>query len=616
MRRAAVLRITVALALSAGVLAACGGPTTAPAPKSSIKALVSGQPFTLSGHIGDKKARAVKLQNRTNGAWATEQTDTTKANGAYSFSLSSKEKSSRYRVIAPKSSGSALITSKPIKIKTHEDKISLGVYRIGDEGRASGKASPTIEGRSFQLQYRHEDKWEKLGAPIEENSEGTVTTDFPMSGTKSYRFVGAALKGAPAVYSPTESFAKGPAKLSKNVIYITTDDRKDPEIKGKAQKGKALIVADGQATRPLDVAEFADRGNSSADKIKKPYKLKFDHKQSPFGFPKDKSWILLANYGDRTLVRSGVAWDVNSVLDNLKWTPRNEFAELYLNGRYEGSYQLVESIKVNKHRINISKKNGVVIEIDPHFKKDGVPGFFGAHLIPYAFKVPDERRKNADGTEDLEEVTDAKVAGMKKRILDFEKVLYGPNFKDPKTGWTKYLDLDSAVDYYLLKEFVKENDGDFYRSNFFYTDDYRDPKAKFFMGPGWDFDRSAGAKPFNAVSGTTIAEPTGWWLRGHGSPNHSTDKTHWYIQITKDPVFLEALSARWLQVRDKLKTIAYHDPELLAAELGPAAADDRARWTSNSQRYEPHASTYPGEIDYLTNWYIARYKWIDSQLGK
>ncbi|MCW2799280.1 MAG: hypothetical protein JWQ70_752, partial [Aeromicrobium sp.] len=58
------------------------------------------------------------------------------------------------------------------------------------------------------------------------------------------------------------------------------------------------------------------------------------------------------------------------------------------------------------------------------------------------------------------------------------------------------------------------------------------------------------------------------------------------------------------------------DPELLAAELGPAAADDRARWTSNSQRYEPHASTYPGEIDYLTNWYIARYKWIDGQLAK
>jgi hypothetical protein len=616
MRRAGVLRIAVALALSAGVLAACKGTTTAPAPESSIKTLVSGQPFKLSGQIGDDEGRTVTLQNRTKGVWKAEQTAKTKDSGAYSFTLSSKEKSSRYRVIAPKSGGSDLITSSPVKITTHEDKISLGIYRLGNEGRASGKASPTIEGRTFQLEHRDQDGWKPLGAPIEESSDGTVTTHFPLGGTRSYRFVGSALKGAPKVYSPAESFAKGPAKLSKNVIYLTTDNRKDPVVKGKAVKGKALIVADGKATRPLDVAELAVRGNSSADKVKRPFKLKFDHKQSPFGFPKDKTWILLANYGDRTLVRSGVAWDVSSVLDNLKWTPRNQFAELYLNGRYQGSYQLVESIKVSKHRIDISENNGVVIEVDPHFVEDKVPGFYGDHLLPYAFKVPDERKKNDDGTEDPEGITDAKVAGMKKRILDFEKVLYGPDFKDPKTGWTKYLDLDSAVDYYLLKEFTKENDGDFYRSNFFYTDDYQDPAAKFFMGPGWDFDRSAGAKPLYSVSGTTISQPTGWWLRGHGSPNHKTDKTHWYIQLTKDPVFLKALSARWLEVRDELKTIAERDPQQKAAELGPAAEGDRARWPSNSQRYEAHATTYRGEIDYLTNWYKARYKWIDSQLAK
>ncbi len=604
------------LALAASVLAACKGPTTAPAPESSIKTLVSGQPFSLSGHIGDDEGRLVELQNRTKGVWETEKTTKTKASGEYSFTLSSKEKSSRFRVIAPKSDGSDLITSKSVRIKTHEDKISLGVYRLGNEGHASGKASPTIEGHTFQLQYRDEDTWKPLGAPIEESSDGTVSTQFPLGGTRSYRFVGSALKGAPKVYSPVESFAKGPAKLSKNVIYLTTDNRKDPVVKGKSVKGKALFVADGEATRPLDVAELAVRGNSSADKVKRPYKLKFDRKQSPFGFPRDKTWLLLANYGDRTLVRSRVAWDVSSVLDHLGWTPRNEFAELYLNGRFQGSYQLVESIKVSKDRIDISENNGVVIEVDPHFVEDKVPGFYGDHKLPYAFKVPDERKKNDDGTEDPEGITDAKVAGMKKRILDFEKVLYGPDFKNPKTGWQKYLDLDSAVDYYLLKEFTKENDGDFYRSNFFYTDDYRDPAAKFFMGPGWDFDRSAGAKPLYSVSGTTISQPTGWWLRGHGSPNHKTDKTHWYVQLTKDPVFLKAVSARWLEVRGELKTIAERGPKEQAAELGPAAEDDRARWPSNSKRYEAHATTYRGEIDYLTNWYKARYRWIDGQLAK
>ena len=152
-----------------------------------------------------------------------------------------------------------------------------------------------------------------------------------------------------------------------------------------------------------------------------------------------------------------------------------------MNGDYKGSYQLSESIKIDKNRINIDKKKGIVVEIDKHYEEDGIPGFFGDHQIPYAMKDPDERKK---GKEDDEGITDDKIAGFKSRILAFEKVLYGKDFKDPKNGWTKYLDLDSAVDYYLVKEFSKENDGDFYRSNFFYMPDYTNAEQEVLHGTG------------------------------------------------------------------------------------------------------------------------------------
>ena len=72
---------------------------------------------------------------------------------------------------------------------------------------------------------------------------------------------------------------------------------------------------------------------------------------------------------------------------------------------------------------------------------------------------------------------------MKSRILAFEKVLYGNDFDDPDEGWTKYLDIDSAVDFYIAKEFTKENDSDFYRSTFFYIPDYTSPSSKVRHGP-------------------------------------------------------------------------------------------------------------------------------------
>ena len=62
-----------------------------------------------------------------------------------------------------------------------------------------------------------------------------------------------------------------------------------------------------------------------------------------------------------------------------------KLVELYVNGDYKGSYQISESIKIDKNRINIDENKGVVVEIDPHFKEDDVPGFFGDHDIHVHF---------------------------------------------------------------------------------------------------------------------------------------------------------------------------------------------------------------------------------------
>ncbi len=437
---------------------------------------------------------------------------------------------------------------------------------------------------------------------------------------------------------PPNIVSGGPDELGANVVYVTTDSGATPKTKGVGYKGKAVLATEDTVTKTLDVKEFAVRGNSSASKAKKPYKLKFEDKQKPFGMAKDKTWILLANYGDWTLIRSMVAWDLGMMLDGLKWTPDSTFAEVFVNGKYVGSYQMVQSIKIDNNRVDVDDETGQVIEFDPHYKEDGVPGMSGKTGVKYAWKDPDEFKfldEEDGGGADPEGLTSEKIAAMKQKIRNFEDVLYGGDGKRdwskenystlaPEDDWTTYLDMDSAVDYYLAREFTKDNDADMYRSNFFYTNNV-DPDSpdQFFMGPIWDFDRSAGAKP--AGGSTSITEPTGWWMRGNGSQNHDTNKIHWYTRIAKDPRFLTALHDRWAEKKQHFAAVG---PDGVTAAVGAlggdgdyargkqVAANDRSVWKSYGGRYAAKTSSYTGELNWVRTWYSDRYTWMNRELVK
>ena len=490
--------------------------------------------------------------------------------------------------------------------------------------------SGTFNVTAFQLK---DGVWEAIGSDVSNTSGNAYITGHKFDGTETIFAAtddGRRTNVRAIETIPPNIVSGGPDKLGKNVVYVTTDTGATPRTKGVNYKGKAVLGTGDEVTETLDVDEFAVRGNSSADKPKKPYKIKFEDKQSPFGMAGDKTWILLANYGDWTLVRSMVAWDLGKMLDGLKWTPRSTFAELFVNGKYVGSYQMVQSIKIDKARVNVSKTTGQVIEFDPHWKEDGVPGMVGKTGVNYAWKDPDEFK---DGGADPEGLTNAKIDAMKQKIRAFENVLYGPsgnrdwhtyNPPTPADDWTTYLDMSSAVDYYLAREFTKDNDADMYRSNYFYTNNVDSSSAdKFFLGPIWDFDRSAGAK--DEDGSTTISEPTGWWMRGNGSQNHDTNKIHWYTRITDDPRFLNALHQRWAAMKQHFEAVGPHGVSAAVVKLGGAdsydlgkqvAANDRAVWKSFGGRYHAKASTYPGELAFLRNWFAQRYAWMDKELMK
>jgi hypothetical protein len=448
-------------------------------------------------------------------------------------------------------------------------------------------------------------------------------TAFPLK-KGSYRLVGDPVaktwdgKPLAGARSSSKSLATGPKSLGKHVLFLSTDSGGTPTKKGKNYTGR--VGLDDEPTLVAD--EIAVRGNTSAGLPKKSYKLKFTDSVTPFGLPKGKHFILDPNFQDHALVRNAVATTLASELSGLRWTPHHVFTEVFVNGSYRGSYELIESIKVqpkskkNDARVDVDAETGVVMEIGPGAPKDVY--YKGKGGVLYGFKDPDKADK-VDGKPDPEGLTAAKKAGMKKKIKKFESVLYSKSYKDPKTGWQKYLDMDSAVDFYLENEFIKNWDGDFFRSTFFYTSDYADPNAKFFMGPIWDEDRSAGDR---TTGSNPISGPKGWWMNGDG---HSHDtargdvhKTHWFVRIAKDKAFQKAIKARWVQERSTFKAVSTTGIDTQVSAMGKnVAANDRAKWQSTqpAARFLPRAKTYSGEVKYLKNWYKARYKWMNGKLG-
>lgn len=60
------------------------------------------------------------------------------------------------------------------------------------------------------------------------------------------------------------------------------------------------VVTRGAGDVLIDNVLIKGRGNTTWGMPKKPDRLKFDKKQSLMGEPKDKSWVLLSNYADKT----------------------------------------------------------------------------------------------------------------------------------------------------------------------------------------------------------------------------------------------------------------------------------------------------------------------------
>ena len=227
------------------------------------------------------------------------------------------------------------------------------------------------------------------------------------------------------------------------VCWIETEGRKKIESKDQYLKAHMTIQKD-VVTRANDKYEYdmeiKGRGNSTWDLPKKPYRIKFDKKESLLDMPKDKAWALLANYMDKSLIRNKVAYNLGE-MSHLAWTPHSHFVEVWVNGRYNGNYQLIEKYNVSKNRVDISD-DGFLLEIDAYASGETDARYFSTQVLPQPVNIKEPKV----------EWNDEKYTMVKDFLNEAETALYSYYFTDPEIGWQKYFDATALVDWYLINE--------------------------------------------------------------------------------------------------------------------------------------------------------------------
>ena len=270
------------------------------------------------------------------------------------------------------------------------------------------------------------------------------------------------------------------------VVRITTDGGKG--IYDKKNYVPGTITITDPEKMYSDVEEFSGRmgirgrGNSTWSFPKKPWKVKLDSKAELLGMPADKEWALLANYADRTLVRNIVAMKLSEIC-GFSWTPRMRSVEVYLNDEYQGVYTLCEHKKVSSDRVDIelvgendnsgdAVTGGYYLEIEE--QQDETTCWWTSMGVPMMFSDP-------------EEPTSQQLAYVKGLFESFEQALWANDWSE-STGYPKYIDVDSFVDYYIVQELTKNIDGNLRKSSFI----TKERGKKMEMYHLWDFDLTLG----------------------------------------------------------------------------------------------------------------------------
>jgi hypothetical protein len=385
--------------------------------------------------------------------------------------------------------------------------------------------------------------------------------------------------------------------------------------------GKRNAVNDPQNNFSGEI-EIRVQGSSSVGFPKRSFRistLNAMHQQAPvslLGMPAHEDWVLKALYQDKTFLRDDLAFRIHNQMGH--YSSRSRFVEVVIDGEYKGVYQLLEKIRRDKSRVDISRltpgetqgddvSGGYIVSLDKFVPGQDV-GWYSkyksnasgdsANYFLFYYPKPDS-------------IAPLQMLYIKGYFDQFEDALSSPTFTNSE-GYRKYIDVASFIDVFIVNELSRNIDG--YRaSTFFYKDKSSKPDSKLKAGPLWDFNIAFGNSSFSGGS-----DPY-WWA--YLENYHVNFVPFWWKKFMSDSSFRNDLRCRYKQLRTNVLSEAalFQYIDQMALTLDEAQQRNYQKYPILGQNvppnFNPPPGSYAGEIAYLKWWLHERLTWMDTQLS-
>lgn len=386
--------------------------------------------------------------------------------------------------------------------------------------------------------------------------------------------------------------------------------------------------------------EIKGRGNYTWTLPKKPYQIKFAKDTALLGMEAQKTWILLANAADASLMRNKLAYDLAASL-GMPFSPQSRFVDVRINGQYQGSYLATEKAEVKKNRVDLTDPQGVLAELDNNYgtqedyyiytaasksvvtlkdAKSNIPGHAADGSV---VKLP-AQDKCADWI--AATTTDpAKPGSGDQTCLGWYDMTATLNkldslLKPGNPDWNQIssiIDLDSFVNFYFVHE-LTENPEIVASSIYFYKNG---PSDKLHAGNVWDFDSALGnydkSESLGAFANSDYVKNASTLRKG--VPNGSNP---WFSDLFRNPQFVQRANEMWQQGIGAQVSKLPATIDSYRTQVQKSAASNFQKWAVLGKptllipgEGKNYSSSFNGEVDYLKNWVSQRYAFLNTNYG-
>lgn len=364
------------------------------------------------------------------------------------------------------------------------------------------------------------------------------------------------------------------------------------------------------------------RGSSSQTFPQKPYAVQTwdalgnNIDTSLLGMPSEHDWIFYAPYNDKSLMRNVLIYNISNQMKH--YASRTKFFDLYIDGMYQGIYVLMEKIKRDKNRVNISKMNstsitsatitgGYIFKID---KTTGLQndGWSGTNMLCDTPSLTYESIYYQYSYPDQNDIVLQQKNWIQNYVNQFENSFHNYSVYDTIHGYKSFISTKSFVDHSMMVELSRNIDG--YRLSSYYHKDLNSKDAKLKAGPIWDYNLSFGNGDYLQATDCNVWQ---WSLVCPGNP------VWWQLMYERDSVYRQDYKCRYTKWRKTV--LSWPNIEHMIDSFEHIVHYDFnknfKRWPILGHYTWPNAyypPTYSQEIDTLKNWIKNRLQWMDSQL--